>query len=83
MKSYLKWMLKSRPDFIRESISKIPLTGRINQHVSFWRMKKLVVKPIVKKLSEAAKALRRLKGFFTLHRLMKNREYLDMYHFLM
>ncbi len=30
MKSYLKWMLKSRPDFIRESISKIPLTGRID-----------------------------------------------------
>ena len=83
MKSYLKWMLKSRPDFIRESISKIPLTGRINQQVSFWRMKKLVFKPIVKKLSESAKALRRLKGFFLLHKVFKNREFLEMYHFLM
>lgn len=46
-------------------------------------MKKLVFKPIVKKLSESAKALRRLKGFFLLHKLFKNREFLDMYHFMM
>jgi|JI10StandDraft_1071094.scaffolds.fasta_scaffold1284199_1 hypothetical protein len=73
MKSYLKWMLKSRPDFIRDCISKIPLTGRIDHQISFWRMKKLVFKPIVKKLSESAKALRRLKGFFILHKMFETR----------
>lgn len=36
-------------------------------------MKKLVFKPIVKKLSESAKALRRLKGFFILHKMFETR----------
>lgn len=60
MWSYLKWMLKSKPDFLKESISKIPLYGKVNHQVAFWRMKKLVTKPIVKKLTDTAKTMRRL-----------------------
>lgn len=82
MKSYLKWMLKSKPDFLKESISKIPLYGKINHQVAFWRMKKLVTKPIVKKLSDSAKALRRLRGFYNLHLFMQYKRFLEAYNFL-
>lgn len=44
-------------------------------------MKKLVFKPIVKKLSEAAKALRRLKAIYYLNKIIKNRQFTDTYYF--
>lgn len=46
-KSFLKWMIKSNPDLLRNLISKFAVNAKINPIVSIWRMKKMVFKPIV------------------------------------
>lgn len=69
-RTFLRWMIKSNPDIIRDSVSKILITSKIRQQVAIWRMKKLIFKPIYSKIPEGVKTIRRLKAHFILTNLM-------------
>lgn len=65
-RSFLKWLIKANPDFLRECFTKIGVTAKISHQIAIWRMKRLVFKPLHNKLPQAVKNIRTLKGFFIL-----------------
>ena len=81
-RSFLRWMVKANPDLLRELFTKVAITAKLNHQVALWRMKKLVAKPIVQKLPEAVKVVRRLKAFFILSQIFGDKEFKFKKHFV-
>lgn len=81
-RSFLRWLIKSNPDLLRETFSKIVITSKISNHVAIWRLKHLVFKPIHTKLPEAVKAVRRLKAFFALTEMYNYKGMIEKKYFI-
>ena len=81
-KTFLKWLVKSHPQLLYSSIKKLAITAKLREQVAIWRLRSLIDKPIEKKVSEAVKAIKRLKGFQQLQRLVERRRVREGVHLL-
>ena len=70
-RSFLRWMIFINKTFLRDCITKVALTARVNHHTVLFRMRKLIEKSIKVQLPEAAKKLRRMGGLHVIDLLVK------------
>jgi hypothetical protein len=70
-RSFLKWAMISKPDFLRNCVTKLALTSRLDEHTVFWRFRKVIEKRLRNRIPESAKTSRYMLGSFMVHYLFK------------
>jgi hypothetical protein len=70
-RSFLKWALISKPNFLRNCVMKLALTARLDEHTVFWRFRKVIEKRLNSRIPDSAKSARFVLGSFLLHFLFK------------
>jgi hypothetical protein len=70
-RSFLRWAMLSKPNFVRDCVVKIALTSKLTDHSVFWRFRKIIQKKIKGKIPDSAKSARFVLGSHLLHFLCK------------
>lgn len=70
-RSFLKWAMLANKDFVRNCITKIAITSKLNEESVFWRFRKGIEKRMQNRIPASAKAARTNLGSHILHYLFK------------
>jgi chromosome segregation ATPase len=70
-RSFLRWAMLSKPDFVRDCIIKIALTSKLNDQSVFWRFRKICQKKIKSKIPESARTARNNLASHMIHYIFR------------
>lgn len=70
-RSFLKWAVISKPDFLRRCVTKLALSAKLDEHTVFWRFRKVIEKRIRTRISDTAKLTRCMLASNMIHYLFK------------